>query len=690
VGTKLDILPAPDAIIAEPKHSLLHRDIITAARRGLILSVPYSAYSVWCHDILSEAPCDIQVQFKIVFGLMLLLPCLYIGFISTSVLDEFTTTSRVLLKRREGRLLMAIIWALLFMQFSILSVTYTHKFGISWALLVDPAAFSPLRVWIAALGALAGSVIYLPRLRATREWPKTMYRIILKLSVFSLVIFFGSHFVKALLLSAMLLVLVPTFALPIASNIIPKIWAFVLGDHPAFRLRMAEAVPIFLLIPNFVFWHSDMFATHPMPEYWDGSLLPPGTPMVKFLLVRVVYEVAIAIFGIQNGRVIGIIFLRLKGIRIRHLKPWDPNEFDTSPLRKSVVETIIHWSDLHVTRDNATRLMEGKPNKNENLIYLLQKFYGILSQANIILITGDITDTGHPSEWKLFNRALRRLSRQITKKIVLVPGNHDIHIIDPASRWATLDAVGVARNLRRLRYLAAVNRFQGDRTSVINGPPFRAVPFREFLRQRLLGHTHQIKALLRDSDSPEFLALCKDYQFWHLVEDVWVDAFPMHVSVEGAQISTIICDSNEPSANIITNAFGRVSKIQRDRLRGARGLYPNRPLIAALHHHFGRLGRSVPISIYEQAMNRGLTMMETVPLIQSFKAATLGLAFCGHSHFGCIGDIDETTIICAPSTTLGNESADGIARGRATGFGVYEISWTDNGICRIKSEKWIT
>ncbi len=84
-----------------------------------------------------------------------------------------------------------------------------------------------------------------------------------------------------------------------------------------------------------------------------------------------------------------------------------------------------------------------------------------------VLITGDLTDAGRSAEWSELLDALRAHPR-LLERILILPGNHDLNIVDRANP-ARLDLpTSPNRRLRRLRFLSAADVVQGERVRLID------------------------------------------------------------------------------------------------------------------------------------------------------------------------------------------------------------------------------
>jgi 3',5'-cyclic AMP phosphodiesterase CpdA len=88
---------------------------------------------------------------------------------------------------------------------------------------------------------------------------------------------------------------------------------------------------------------------------------------------------------------------------------------------------IIHLSDLHLTSNDSdsrseARLFGRLQGMNERFRKLL--LTPSLQQADLILITGDITDRGDIASWTVFRQAIH--TAELANRVKALPGNHDI------------------------------------------------------------------------------------------------------------------------------------------------------------------------------------------------------------------------------------------------------------------------
>ncbi len=152
-------------------------------------------------------------------------------------------------------------------------------------------------------------------------------------------------------------------------------------------------------------------------------------------------------------------------------QPVDLAAFDTAP-PGSRSWRVAHLSDLHVIGEQyGFRIESGRagPRGNGRLDRLLARLAAIhaIDPLDHILITGDMTDAGRASEWAAFLDAMA-LHPELAARTVMLPGNHDVNIVDRANP-ARLDLpFSPGKRLRQIRTLSAIAAVQGDRVHVVD------------------------------------------------------------------------------------------------------------------------------------------------------------------------------------------------------------------------------
>ena len=175
-------------------------------------------------------------------------------------------------------------------------------------------------------------------------------------------------------------------------------------------------------------------------------------------------------------------------------QPVDLAAFDAASSRRRSWR-VAHLSDLHVIGDRyGFRIESGRagPRGNSRLDRVLARLAAIHATDPLdhILITGDMTDAGRASEWAAFLDAIAH-HPELAARTVMLPGNHDVNIVDRANP-ARLDLpFSPGKRLRQIRTLSAMAAVQGDRVRVVDalGKPTAT------LNEALAPHREAIVAL---------------------------------------------------------------------------------------------------------------------------------------------------------------------------------------------------
>ncbi len=128
---------------------------------------------------------------------------------------------------------------------------------------------------------------------------------------------------------------------------------------------------------------------------------------------------------------------------------------------------VAHLSDVHVVGERyGFRIESGRsgPQGDDRFRRLLRQLEDIHAAAplDVVLISGDATDAGRSGEWAEFLDALAA-HPAIAGRVLMLPGNHDVNIVDRANP-ARLDlSIGPNSRLRKIRTLSAINAVQGSR-----------------------------------------------------------------------------------------------------------------------------------------------------------------------------------------------------------------------------------
>lgn len=116
--------------------------------------------------------------------------------------------------------------------------------------------------------------------------------------------------------------------------------------------------------------------------------------------------------------------------------------------------TIVHLSDLHLTAsDNASRSEPKLFGKLRGMNAACRKVLQTppVREADLILVTGDVTDRGEIEAWKVFWDAVETAG--LSKKVLVVPGNHDVGCLGFRLPWRSkaYTTQGLKRAIEGLR-----------------------------------------------------------------------------------------------------------------------------------------------------------------------------------------------------------------------------------------------
>ena len=342
---------------------------------------------------------------------------------------------------------------------------------------------------------------------------------------------------------------------------------------------------------------------------------------------------------------------------------------------------LAHLSDLHLTERVGVPAVSGRPGGNAAFRALLAVHMRILTAQDAIVLSGDLTDAGRAGEWKEFFRGWDALKPG--RRGVLVPGNHDLNIIDPGDR-AAADPAHVLRAKRLVRTLAALDRVQGDRAWVwTEGGPGR-------LRVHLARHAPSLRRFIEEPDlgtggTPRLrLAGYVLTGLWTVVSadaraalaalsTVWEESFPMLVELPGQKAMALVLDSNVAATGLWDNALGemRPEQLRRMRLLCSHPRFRDRPKLVLLHHH-------VALPRLDLGFLRGLqadlmSLLNPRDLVAALPQGRQVILH-GHKHLSYFGLLARRIqVVSAPSSTLGDE------RRPARGPGFYTLELAFDG-----------
>lgn len=332
---------------------------------------------------------------------------------------------------------------------------------------------------------------------------------------------------------------------------------------------------------------------------------------------------------------------------------------------------VAHLSDLHVVGERYGFRMETGthgPQGNQCVLDALERLAAIDSSRPLhrVLVTGDITDAGTRAEWAEFTDLIGHFPA-LRSRMSLVPGNHDINIVDRTNTARPDLPWSVGKALRRLRFVFALDQIQGDRAHLVDRKSGSLGPS--------LAH------YLREGERPRLLRALAEYGSVRgrlEISKVWEAIFPLvEPAIEEQGYGVILLDSNAPSNLSLTNAVGVVSPTQLRALRSVLKGSRQGAWLILLHHQvveYPVLGISLRDRI-------GLALMNAPDLLAAITPhAARTVILHGHRHIGWVGITGQAVLCSAPSVTLGMEEY----RGQ---FDIHEFSVSPAGRIQITSNE---
>jgi 3',5'-cyclic AMP phosphodiesterase CpdA len=353
----------------------------------------------------------------------------------------------------------------------------------------------------------------------------------------------------------------------------------------------------------------------------------------------------------------------------RPVRDWSP-----TPLPGGApILRVAHLSDLHMVGERYGYRMEcgtEGPRSNRSIRQALRRLRTIDRSTPIdrVLVTGDVTDTGTRAEWLEFLDLLRCYP-DLRSRVLFVPGNHDVNIVDRTNTGRFDIPWSVSHALRRLRFVVALDTVQGDRVHLVDRTSGGIGP--------------TLAEYLRDGERPARLRELATKGTWRgrwEIASVWEDLFPLVAPPVDGGCGAILLDSNARSHFSATNAIGVISRSQLKRLRAVLNASPDRAWIILLHHHVVEY----PDSSVSLSDRIALSLMNGTDLLFAIaRHSSRVVIFHGHRHRDWIGTSGGVVLCSAPSVALGSVGTD-LYRGS---FHLNELALTGSGGVQLTSWK---
>jgi hypothetical protein len=326
---------------------------------------------------------------------------------------------------------------------------------------------------------------------------------------------------------------------------------------------------------------------------------------------------------------------------------------------------VAHLSDLHVNEGPTVRMVErAHPGGNRQLDRVFDA--PPLGDADIILVTGDVTDRGTAASWRSFLDAVDE--RELASRMILVPGNHDIAFVDHIvrKRALRLDRFAIVQLGNLLKFGEAFAETLGGQRGVcfVGGEP------RSYLdawseAEKLV---RPLVAALPTTPVPP-LSLRhwwrERHAFFEYVEKIerarhaLLELFPVAIPLaEHDSIVFVLNSVSRVSRHPALNAIGRIGRAQYKRLDRLARQFPQRLKLVAVHHHLVRRGEEQSAGFVTRLFAKFTVLGDSRPLIRFCIRWGVRAVLNGHRHLSYQLRLPSgTVLLAAPSSTLGDELA---------------------------------
>ena len=416
------------------------------------------------------------------------------------------------------------------------------------------------------------------------------------------------------------------------------------------RLRAASAVGAGVMLCVWAIW----IATLAWPaSRWIGNATDllawhrlAGPAMANaIVLVSAYLAVAALVWGIADAGMNQAV---------------DLAAFDTAPAGQRTWR-VAHLSDIHVVGERyGFRLESGRggPRGNDRLERVLTRLEAIhaVRPLDLVLISGDLTDAGRSVEWAELLDIIAR-HPELASRTLVVPGNHDVNIIDRANP-ARLDLpFSAGKRLREMRALSAIAALQGDRVRVVDRKTGRVD---RTLAEALAAHRARVATFADRGTLRSSVGLGA----------LWEDLFPMVFPPDGDDgLGVVMLNSNAQSSYSFTNALGMIDADQARRLGQAASQFPRARWIVALHHHL----MEYPMAVEAFSERIGTALINGTWFARLLKGYSERVVIMhGHRHIDWIGRSGGLKIVSAPSPVMGTP-------GHSTHFYIHAMAAGPDG-----------
>jgi hypothetical protein len=380
--------------------------------------------------------------------------------------------------------------------------------------------------------------------------------------------------------------------------------------------------------------------------WWAGPL-----PTLRVASVGAGDVVGIALDAVRNGVWVVAVYLMAgaPAWSIAEALAGTPEDIG-APDEGEARWRVAHLSDIHLVGDAyGFRLECGRdgPRGNARFDRVMELLEAEDRAARLewVLITGDITDAARNAEFIAFDEAVAR-HPALRDRILVIPGNHDVNIVDRANPSRLELPTAPGGSLRRLRFLSAMARLQGRRVRVVDHATGRVGPTLDaWLAQD--GRAARMARFMDEGGLRAGIA----------ARAVWNEAFPLiapPATPDG--LGVVLLDSNAETHFSFTNALGILGMAQLRAAEAAMREWPRARWLVALHHHlveYPRPGASLADRIGTALVNGHWALRRLR------RHARRIVVMHGHRHLDWMGRSGGLRIVSAPSPVMGALDAEG-------------------------------
>jgi hypothetical protein len=326
---------------------------------------------------------------------------------------------------------------------------------------------------------------------------------------------------------------------------------------------------------------------------------------------------------------------------------------------------LVHLSDLHVGESSQHRLVErNDPAGNQAFDRVLG--HSEVAAADLVLITGDITDRGTQASWDAVMQSID--SHDLAQKIILVPGNHDLALLeilqgkDGRQRLWRADRFGIVGLANLYKFVVAFSRTRGGTSGFVDGAE-GPVPFEDAFREVERAVKPTLDSLPnRPVPKRSFTNRHAWYAYRDEIEaarDKLLTLFPVAVSLP--ELDTVVYVLNSCATvcrHPFSNALGHVGYAQYARLNSLGKHFGAAIRLVALHHHVVRRSEELGSRLIARLMAKFTVLGDPRPLVRFCRRQNVRAVLHGHRHLSYQLRLPfGTLLLAAPSSTLGDELA---------------------------------